>query len=219
MMTKFRWGGMDKYTLHLDENAMRMSMNLRIQFTRLAEALAVEGKNDSALAVIDKCVEVMPHENVPYDFLMYQMADLYTQLGEFEKATPIMDKLIEVNKGNVRYYLNLDKFRLKAFEQDYQQSQAILLQISETYYRNDRTAEAHEVMAFLAGLLDDDLAKFYQPEEDILSNRDKLLQTTMEWLSHLHRITSTYNDSVLADSIREIITIANQNLIEAPTLE
>src|SRR6185295_14409636 len=65
MMHKFKWGGVDSNNVYLDENIGRMVTNLRSNFARLASTLIQQGKKDSALKVLDKCVEVLPERNVP----------------------------------------------------------------------------------------------------------------------------------------------------------
>jgi hypothetical protein len=74
IMNKFLWGGMDKPSVNLDENCMRMAGNLRMQMSILANALISEGKNSKAKAVLDKCLEKMPDENVPYDATLFTVA-------------------------------------------------------------------------------------------------------------------------------------------------
>ena len=77
VMSKFLWGNMMDPKVYMDENNLRMTTNLRINFGRLAEELLNEGKRDSAVAVLDKCLEVMPEKNVPYNYFMLRIADMY----------------------------------------------------------------------------------------------------------------------------------------------
>jgi hypothetical protein len=81
VMTKFAWGNMNNPKVYMDENNLRMTTNLRINFARLAEALIAEGKQDSAKAVLDQCVEVMPDFNVPYNYFMLRIGELYLRLA------------------------------------------------------------------------------------------------------------------------------------------
>ena len=63
VMNKFVFGNMKDERVYLDENNTRMTTNFRINFTRLAEELLIEGKRDSAIKVLDKCIEEM-HDNI-----------------------------------------------------------------------------------------------------------------------------------------------------------
>jgi hypothetical protein len=77
IINKFRWGNMNDPKVYLDENNMRMSMNVRNNFVRLADALITEGKSDSAVAVLDRCNELVPNEKVPYNYFNLLMAESY----------------------------------------------------------------------------------------------------------------------------------------------
>ena len=77
LMEKFKWGGMDKKGVYLDENNLRMTMNFRNNFGRLAETFLTEGKNEQAIKVLDRALEVMPAENVPLNIFVLRIRVLY----------------------------------------------------------------------------------------------------------------------------------------------
>lgn len=82
IMNKFQWGNMDDTTgIYLDENNKRMITNIRLQLGNTAEALADEGKQDKALEMLDKVIEITPEKNVPYDRVMLPVAENYWALG------------------------------------------------------------------------------------------------------------------------------------------
>ena len=69
VMNKFKWGGVDQPGVYIDENVMRMCKSYRMAlFNKLAEDLLKEGKNEKALNVLNKSMEVLPPENVPLDY-------------------------------------------------------------------------------------------------------------------------------------------------------
>ena len=108
VMNKFKWGGLEKPGLYLDETTMRMCKAQRFTiFTVLANALYNEGKNDSAILVLDKCIEVFHEDNVPHDFSSYSIASLYFALGETEKAKKVVSRIIEYGMSNVDWMLRL----------------------------------------------------------------------------------------------------------------
>lgn len=104
IMEKFLWGGMDTPGVNLDENCMRMAANLRMQMSILANALIGEGKNKKAKAVLDKCLEKMPDENVPYDATIFTITAGYYQLGETKKANELAKQLFDIFEGDLRVY-------------------------------------------------------------------------------------------------------------------
>jgi hypothetical protein len=103
VMNKFKWGNMQDSTVYLDETNMRMTMNFRNIFSRLAIGLIQEGKKDSAIKVLDKCMAVMPESSVPYNYFMLPIAESYYQAGATEKANKIMLHLADVYKQNLVY--------------------------------------------------------------------------------------------------------------------
>jgi len=108
VMHKFKWGGLDKPGLYLDETAMRMCKSQRnIIFAELADMLRQENKIDSAIKVLDKCVEVIPETNVPYDDTAQYMAILYFQLGEKEKGKKIATSIFDYFISNIDWMLRL----------------------------------------------------------------------------------------------------------------
>ena len=109
MMYKFKWGGIENPDVYIDENVMRMLLNYRNSFGRLAEELINEGKPDSAKMVLAKCLQLMPDEIVPYDIFTLSMIDSYFRLKDPEKALQMINILKENVYNELNYYVSLDK--------------------------------------------------------------------------------------------------------------
>jgi MFS family permease len=107
MVNKFRWGGINNPKVYLDENNIRMLSNFRSNFAKLAETLIMEGKNDSAKIVLDKCMEVMPKETVPYNYFIIPIAAGYYRLNETDKANKMIKDLDAVIEKELKYYFSL----------------------------------------------------------------------------------------------------------------
>lgn len=107
LMTKFAWGGMDKGNLFMDENNKRMCMNFRNNFARLAGELIRQDKKEQAVQVLDKCLEVLPEHNVPYNQFMVSIAEHYYRLKENDKANNIVKTLINQYHEELIYYTSL----------------------------------------------------------------------------------------------------------------
>lgn len=148
VMNKFVFGNMNKESVYLDENNLRMTTNFRINFSRLAEELLIEGRRDSAIKVLDKCVEVMPDKTVPYNYFMSKIAELYYRAGGamvnsqslqnsdpektrnnelIAKANAISQRIIDIYADNMNYYVSLQKTKYyKLVDQDMNQALYIL---------------------------------------------------------------------------------------------
>jgi tetratricopeptide (TPR) repeat protein len=126
IMNKFLWGGMDKPGINMDENCMRMAGNLRMQMGILAGALINEGKNDKALKVLDKCLAVMPEENIPFDATIFSICGAYYELKEFKKANALAKKLFDIYEGDLKVYNSMKGNRRFAYSRDISQAKEIL---------------------------------------------------------------------------------------------
>ena len=126
LMNDFQWGGMDKNDIYMDETNRRMTMSLRITFSRLADQLIAEQKMDKAKEVVDKAFEVMPEKNVPYDVFVMYLAENYYAIGEDEKANEVISRLADIYEKELSYYRSLEpKFR-QSLRNEEQQAAAIL---------------------------------------------------------------------------------------------
>ena len=76
LIHKFKWGNMGDSDVYLDETNMRMTMNFRNNFARLADALIAEGEFDKAEVVLDRCIEIMPDETIPFNYFNLPIADI-----------------------------------------------------------------------------------------------------------------------------------------------
>ena len=114
LMNKFKFGGIDKPGIYIDENVMRMCYTHRRIFTQLVGQLIKEGKKDKALAALDYAEKMIPAYNVPYDWAngAFQMAESYYQLGENEKANKIIDELANKSLEYMLWYLSLSDNQL-----------------------------------------------------------------------------------------------------------
>ena len=68
MMNKFKFGGLDKPGIYLDETVMRMCYTHRRAFAQLAMRLLQEGKTDKVAKLIDYAEQVISPENVPHNY-------------------------------------------------------------------------------------------------------------------------------------------------------
>jgi hypothetical protein len=124
---KFKWGSMDIKGTYLDHVFLSScALNIRQRIGSLAMALVEEGKKEKAIKVLDKCVEVTPQENVPYDATMYSIVVAYYQAGATEKANALAKKLFDNYESNIKYYYSLDRREIAKYGSDVEQAQDIL---------------------------------------------------------------------------------------------
>jgi hypothetical protein len=109
MVNKFRWGGIENPDVYLDENITRMLGNFRNSFARLAMQLIAENKLDSARKTLDRSLEVIPDEVVPYNIYNLLMMQGYYQLGDTLKANTIAEKIKNNVYQEMAYFISLGR--------------------------------------------------------------------------------------------------------------
>ena len=130
VMNKFKWGGVDKPGIYLDENVMRMCKSFRsVVLGKLAEDLAREGKKDKALNVLDLCMKVLPPENVPLDYSALTIGELYYALGEKEKGNGVYAGIAEDAMRNIDWYFRLNPSQLASAMRDLEHNLAVMQQV------------------------------------------------------------------------------------------
>ena len=136
LMNKFKWGGMETHEIYLNENNRRMCMNLRNNFSRLAEALIAKGEKEKALEVLDRCMEVMPEKNVPFDFFMVPVIEAYYKAGNAEKANELTKKVFDLYEEEFNYLMRFDGSKYASVKSQAQQDISILYRVFDTINRN-----------------------------------------------------------------------------------
>ncbi|SHK30376.1 DUF2723 domain-containing protein [Xylanibacter ruminicola] len=120
VMNKFKFGGVDKPGVYLDETVMRMCYTHRRLLSLLAMNLVQEGKNKKAMAVLDKCEKMLPSYNIPHDYQSGSMdlARAYALTGQTKKAQELIDQLWNKSTEYMKWYCSLDGQRFESSQQD-----------------------------------------------------------------------------------------------------
>ena len=109
MMTRYKYGGVSKPGVYIDETVMRMCNTHRRLFAQLALNLISEGKKDKALKALDRCMKELPAYNIPMDFMSggADLAKAYALLGKKKEAQAIIDSVWKNAYEHATYYLSL----------------------------------------------------------------------------------------------------------------
>jgi hypothetical protein len=179
IVNKFKWGNMNDPKVYLDENNVRMSMNVRNSFVRLADGLLSEGKRDSAIAVLDRCNELVPNEKVPYNYFNLLMVEAYYKAAHnlktidtdslsrevivFPAASKKGNDVVKVMAKNcedeLKYYFTLEPRFRTSVQEELQRSYYIMRELSNIAEHYGEKALSQDVAKRL-----NDLLSVYQPE-------------------------------------------------------
>ena len=161
LMHKFKFGGIDKDGIYLDETILRMSQTHRRMFVQVASQLIKEGKYEKALKALDYCQQVIPSKNVAHDYIMSsskEMADDYIVLGEYAKAESILDELANKAVEYITWYMSLDDERLALSYENCVRNFYILDEINKSF---DKIASKAQNMSESEIKVSTDMANHY----------------------------------------------------------
>ena len=103
-MEKFEYGNMNGEDVYMDETNLRLVMNIRNNFSRLADKLISEGDTVRAIDVLDRCIDLMPHEKVEYNFFMLPIAESYYACKQTEKARAVVSTMQTMFDEKLNYF-------------------------------------------------------------------------------------------------------------------
>ena len=155
VMTRFKFGGLEKKGLYLDETVTRMCYTHRRLFGMLISRLLAEGKKDKAKKALEYAEKVLPEYNVPYGYVNggLEFLDGYYQLGEKKKADALFNSLWKNSTQYMNWYLSLNQSRFNASQRDcmfhlfvMQRLVEIAAQYDEPFAKK-KNAEMEKIMA------------------------------------------------------------------------
>ena len=117
LMNKFKFGGIDKPGIYIDETILRMCWTHRALFATLALQLVDEGKNDKARKVLEYGEKAVPTVNVPHHIRSgsAELASAWAAIGEKQKAKAILNDLLQNSKEYLDWYLTFSPYMLQSY--------------------------------------------------------------------------------------------------------
>lgn len=150
-MNKFKWCGAEKTDTYFDENARNMVQGLRTNVAApLAMALINRGEKDKAKNVIQKCIDNIKEESVPYDFKSISFVEAMYKVGITDLADKISlrigrDQLLMVEwlLNESKYTTHQDEF-MKALYFGYE-----YFKLSNSYGKNVLSNEGQKIKSIM----------------------------------------------------------------------
>jgi len=118
VMNKYKFGGLDKREMFVDENSARIANVLRGSMIKLADDLSRQGAKDSTKKVLEKVIQSFKYENInyysPYNnmFNLYnlQMTEIYLRTFGYNEGKKFIDKLLSDIKVCYDFYRTPNEF-------------------------------------------------------------------------------------------------------------
>ncbi len=181
MMHKFKFGGIkENKNVYLDENILRMTVNLRGNLGHLAETLLDKADReaatgDSATAkedrvkaaqVIDYSLDELPADRVPHSVFDYTYPECYYRSGEKEKGHKLLLEMMAKAKDELDYYKIVYEYVMTQAREE--GDMAYLGQLQQGYF-----TERHEVREQLYTMQELNLAAKKYDDAEFAAKIDK----------------------------------------------
>ena len=139
LMNRYKYGGLDKQGLYLDETVTRMCHTHRRLFAMLISHLIEEGKTDKARKAIAYAEKVIPTYNVPMTFMNggTDFIEAYYALGQNANAEKVIADMWKTSTQYLRWYLSLSQARFNASQRECMLNLYIMQRICEIASRNN----------------------------------------------------------------------------------
>ena len=156
MADDIRWGNLNKEGVAVDPESRRNLLFVKQAYMRLAQSLVNRGQNDSAVAVLDRCLEFFPDEKIPYDFYMLSYPEVYYKAGAAAKGDEIINKIVANCLDNLRYFSELDVRFIPYYAETIRENLAMINEMSNVAKRGNRI----ELNMRLENTLEEEFGKF-----------------------------------------------------------
>ena len=133
LMFRYRYGGLSKPGLYIDETVMRMCYTHRRLFGQLALHLIAEGQKAKALKVLQKAEKELPTYNIPMNYMSggNDIAHAYALLGQKKKALEIINEVWKNASQYEQYYLSEDGVWFQGSQRDCLMQLSIMTEMSK----------------------------------------------------------------------------------------
>lgn len=138
LMNKFKLD-MSNPDLYFSDDFIRMTINMRTIYGRLAGQLVAEGKQDSAKAVIERCIKTMPDKVVPYNYSMLALIDATYKTGQRDKASAMLETMVKRYDEELAYYFRFKRKHAAAISREKEIALASLQRIGSVCEVNEDT--------------------------------------------------------------------------------
>jgi hypothetical protein len=138
LMEKFRWGRMNESDALMDSyQVLTFSiLRMRTNFSRLAEQLFIEGKKDSAVKAIDRCLELMPSKTFPQNVYSFKLAETAYKIGAVKEARSILGDYAQNCSEELIFFNAMPSRLFVLVEQEFATAKQTIRRLAEVAGKN-----------------------------------------------------------------------------------
>ena len=112
LMEEYKWGNLNQ-DIYLDETNLRMTMNFRNNFSRLANELINENEFEKAKEVLDYCMEIMPNNKIPLNYFIHPIIECYYKINSNKTANELVTDLQKIYSSELQYYFSFPENKIQ----------------------------------------------------------------------------------------------------------
>ena len=119
-MNKFEFGRIKEPDVYVDQfHILTVNiMSFRSNYSRLASQLNDEEKKEKAISVLDRCMEELPTDKIPYDNSLIGFIQEYYRAGAVDKANALFEEMAQQAYDKLDYYFSLRPALAKSFRNE-----------------------------------------------------------------------------------------------------
>ncbi len=144
LLTKSKWGNLNKHGVTVDRESMRNAMIARNGFVRLTRELVTQNKLDSAANVIDNYFNEFPMDKFPTDIYVTQFVEVYYKAERFDRAVILSRDLAKRFLQEFDYYTSFSN-GMTVFKDQIGQTLAIIRMIGQWAKEHNQVDFAEEI--------------------------------------------------------------------------
>ncbi|HMM12047.1 MAG TPA: DUF2723 domain-containing protein [Bacteroidales bacterium] len=145
LVNRASWGNLHHDKVTIDRESYRNSALAKQSYMRTAQALINLNRKDSAIRVLDRSLELFPHNKITFDFYMLPWVDLYFDAGAPEKAKSIMRILSNRYLDDLNYYNRLSPKFAAYYDRQTQEALAVIQRLSDIARQKELTDFSEEL--------------------------------------------------------------------------
>jgi MFS family permease len=164
MMKKFVWGGAKEKEVNIDYNHKRtlIVIKARLNYARLAKALAAQGKNEKAIEVLNYCMDTFPLDRIPYDPYVGDIIQAYFLAGDTTKAVKMTNDFCTFYYERLDYYLKQEPYIINSAEYEIQTAIQYTSRVANACAESGKPEVADEISKKLESYYTEYLKKLKQ---------------------------------------------------------
>lgn len=135
---KWEFGNMEKEDVYLSETDRRLSMTLRGNLARLANALYEEGETEKAVEILDLSMEKIPSSKFGYSIYYIELLESLYTVGEKEKAAMYSSEMLDELIRTVNYYSRFSPYKQAMLNGEIQEALSYYQYTLELLMTHDR---------------------------------------------------------------------------------